>query len=312
MTKSASSTTSPASGDVRRKRLVKELGGVNAVKRADARGAPGPAVAARRRWPEAVHDKIHGGRPAMSRRPRGPVGAARAVVAGRVHRRGRPRVRGADPAARRRSTSPGPRGCSTSGAARARSPGWPCAGGAQRRRSASTRRGRRSRSRRSGAAEPGLRPRRARRRCRSPTASFDAAVACLVFEHIRDVDDAIAEVARVLRAGRPVPVPPEPPAAADAEQRLDRRPGARPARAVLAHRPLPRRGRDDRGGGEGRVHPVHPPPAVPLPQRAGRRRASCCAAWRSRPRRPASSPGPPSTQAAATIPRLLFLRLEKT
>jgi SAM-dependent methyltransferase len=32
-------------------------------------------------------------------------------------------------------------------------------------------------------------------------ACFDAAVACLVFEHIRDVDDAIAEVARVLRPG---------------------------------------------------------------------------------------------------------------
>jgi len=33
------------------------------------------------------------------------------------------------------------------------------------------------------------------------SASFDAAVACLVFEHIRDVDDAIAEVARVLESG---------------------------------------------------------------------------------------------------------------
>lgn len=32
-------------------------------------------------------------------------------------------------------------------------------------------------------------------------ASFDAAVACLVFEHIRAVDEAIAEVARVLRPG---------------------------------------------------------------------------------------------------------------
>lgn len=31
--------------------------------------------------------------------------------------------------------------------------------------------------------------------------SFDAVVACLVFEHIRDVDDAIAEVARVLVEG---------------------------------------------------------------------------------------------------------------
>jgi SAM-dependent methyltransferase len=30
---------------------------------------------------------------------------------------------------------------------------------------------------------------------------FDAVVACLVFEHIRDVDDAIAEVARVLPTG---------------------------------------------------------------------------------------------------------------
>ena len=31
--------------------------------------------------------------------------------------------------------------------------------------------------------------------------SFDAVVACLVFEHIRDVDSAIAEVARVLQPG---------------------------------------------------------------------------------------------------------------
>ncbi len=31
--------------------------------------------------------------------------------------------------------------------------------------------------------------------------AFDAAVACLVFEHIHDVDDAIAEVARVLEPG---------------------------------------------------------------------------------------------------------------
>lgn len=34
-----------------------------------------------------------------------------------------------------------------------------------------------------------------------PDASFDAAVACLVFEHIDAVDDAIAEVARVLEPG---------------------------------------------------------------------------------------------------------------
>jgi SAM-dependent methyltransferase len=34
-----------------------------------------------------------------------------------------------------------------------------------------------------------------------PDASFDAVVACLVFEHIDDVDTAISEVARVLRPG---------------------------------------------------------------------------------------------------------------
>jgi SAM-dependent methyltransferase len=34
-----------------------------------------------------------------------------------------------------------------------------------------------------------------------PDASFDAAVACLVFEHIDAVDEAIAEIARVLRPG---------------------------------------------------------------------------------------------------------------
>ena len=34
-----------------------------------------------------------------------------------------------------------------------------------------------------------------------PDATFDAVVACLVFEHIRDVDGAIAEVARVLTPG---------------------------------------------------------------------------------------------------------------
>jgi SAM-dependent methyltransferase len=33
------------------------------------------------------------------------------------------------------------------------------------------------------------------------TGAFDAVVACLVFEHIRDVDDAVAEVGRVLRPG---------------------------------------------------------------------------------------------------------------
>ncbi|MDQ3980780.1 MAG: methyltransferase domain-containing protein [Actinomycetota bacterium] len=34
-----------------------------------------------------------------------------------------------------------------------------------------------------------------------PAAAFDAVVACLVFEHIDDVDDALAEVGRVLQPG---------------------------------------------------------------------------------------------------------------
>ena len=44
-------------------------------------------------------------------------------------------------------------------------------------------------------------PRPAPARCPFADGAFDAVVACLVFEHIRDVDDAIAEVARVLRPG---------------------------------------------------------------------------------------------------------------
>ena len=49
-------------------------------------------------------------------------------------------------------------------------------------------------------------------------------IACLVFEHITGYEAAIAEVARVLRAGRSLRLPAEPPVAASAEQRLgDRR-----------------------------------------------------------------------------------------
>jgi SAM-dependent methyltransferase len=53
-----------------------------------------------------------------------------------------------------------------------------------------TRRGGGARYARAGAGELPFAP-----------ASFDVVVACLVFEHIRDVDDAIAEVARVLEPG---------------------------------------------------------------------------------------------------------------
>jgi hypothetical protein len=40
-------------------------------------------------------------------------------------------------------------------------------------------------------------------------------------------------------------------------------------RAVLAHRAVSDRARDDRGGREGRLHPVHPPAAVEVGERAG-------------------------------------------
>ena len=118
---------------------------------------------------------------------------ARRLVDRRVHRRRRPRVRGADPAARRRGAARRARGSSTSAAATARSAAWPRQLGAelvvgvdptwnQIRVAARARR------------RPGVRSAPARRSCRSPTRSFDAVVACLVFEHIRDVDEAIAEV----------------------------------------------------------------------------------------------------------------------
>ena len=98
-----------------------------------------------------------------------------------------------------RSTNcPASIGSSTSVAATARSAGcWPRPG---REWWASTRRGTRSASPTSAAGERRS-PGPARPNCPSPTSSFDAVVACLVFEHIDDVDDAIAEVARVVRPG---------------------------------------------------------------------------------------------------------------
>ena len=140
--------------------------------------------------------------------------------------------------------------------------------------------------------------------------SFDAVVACLVFEHIDDVDAAIAEIARVLAARRAVLLLPQPPAAADAGQRLDRRPGARPARAVLAHRAVPAGGGDDRGGRAGvHIRFVHRPLS---------RYVNALAAHGlllERMVEPAPPPGFLALAAeyteAATVPRLLYLRARK-
>ena len=92
-----------------------------------------------------------------------------------------------------------PAACSTSGAGRGRWPGWrrrTARGGS----SASIRPGRSSSSPPSAAGGPAY-ARSGAAALPFPDGAFDVVVACLVFEHIRDVDDAIAEVARVLEPG---------------------------------------------------------------------------------------------------------------
>ena len=102
-----------------------------------------------------------------------PVGDPRRLVDRRVHRRRRPRVRRADPAARRRRARRRATGCSTSAAATGRSAGWPrplgaelvvgvdptwnqisVAARARRRPGLRPRRGRRPAVRRRGASTP--------------------------------------------------------------------------------------------------------------------------------------------------------------
>ena len=147
-------------------------------------------------------------------------------------------------------------------------------------RSASTRRGTRSRS----PAERGGGAGYARAGADGlPFAdgSFDAVVACLVFEHIDDVDEAIAEVARVLEPGgrfcfflnHPLL---QTPGSGWIDDQI-----ARSARAVLADRPVPRRGGDDRGGRARRLHPLRPPAAVALRQHARRPRPAARADGRA-------------------------------
>ena len=175
--------------------------------------------------------------------------------------------------------------------------------------SASTRRGTRSGSPRS-AVEDRCSRAAALQPCRSPTrpSTRRSPASC---SSTSAMSTRRSPRWRACSSRRALLVLPQPPAAADAEQRVDRRPDPRPARAVLADRSLPDRGRDHRGGGEGRVHPVHPPAAEPLPQRARPTPASCSSGWTSRLHRPASSPARAEYEAAATIPRLLALRLRR-
>ena len=93
-----------------------------------------------------------------------------------------------------------PTGCSTSAAARGRSPGSRRAGGAAVAVGVDPTAAQVVEAR---AARAGARPTAgpAPAALPFPSGAFDAVVACLVFEHIRDVDAAIAEVARVLAPG---------------------------------------------------------------------------------------------------------------
>ena len=216
------------------------------------------------------------------------------MVAGGVHRWCRPRVRGADPAARRRGPGRRGPGCSTSGVARAR---WP---GALAGRGAAT--------------VVGVDPSRAQlavavQRAGGPIyiraaaaalpfagGRFDAVVACLVFEHIREVDAAIAEVGPDAAPRRPVRLLPQPPAVAGAEQRMDRRQRSsiRPSSTGASGRTSSRTSRSSRwrracssrsstGPCRGTSTPWRPTVWSSF-------------GWMSRRRPPASWPGRPSTR----------------
>ncbi len=244
-----------------------------AVERGPHREVHGRVIASVRRHAPSVTG---------ARRQRPAVGGPRPLVDRRVHRRRGRGVRGADPPA-------GGRGAARRGAG-ARRRLWRRAG-QPARLEARSRAGGRGRP----DAQPDLRGPRARwRPGLRAWAGGEAAVRRRRVRRRRRLPRVRAHRRRRRgdRRGGPRAPPrravlllPQPPAAADAEQRLDRRPVPRPARAVLADRRLPRRGRDDRGGRQGRVHPLRPSPARPLRQRAGRQRPADRADGRARPAR---------------------------
>src|SRR5262249_28089492 len=121
-------------------------------------------------------------------------------------------------------------------------------------------------------------------------------------------------------ARRSLPAVPQPPAAADAGQRLDRRPGARPARAVLAGAAAPVPAPDEPGAGPyrtgrgttGGVEPAAHFRFVPRPLSRYVNAMAQCGLLVERMVEPAPPPGflalAPEYPDAATVPRLLYLR----
>ena len=169
----------PGLGETRKKRLVKEMGGVGKVKQASLEELKALLLAARTRWPRPSTTRstpfVRGvGRERAGRsgtrarrRQRTAVGDARRLVAAGVHRRRRPRVHRADPSARRGVDRRAPRGAR---GRHRRGPGRP----RDRRRQRLDRRRRRSdrnqideAARRRGG--PALRPVRRGGAARSPT-----------------------------------------------------------------------------------------------------------------------------------------------
>ncbi len=231
------------------------------------------------------------------------------MVDRRVHRGRRPGVRRADPAhGRRRAGRCDPR-------ARRRLRG----------RADHPARRRPGRRRRRHRPRPDVEPDLGRRRAGSATgfvragadglpfadASFDAVVACLVFEHIDAVDEAIAEV-------WPGSSNPAAGSASSSTTRCCRRRAAGwiddqvldPPEQYSAHRPVPARGGDDRGGRARRPHPLRAPAAA--------RYVNALAdhgLLLERMIEPAPPPGFLALAAeygeAATVPRLLYLRTRR-
>ena len=147
-----------------------------------------------------------------------------------------------------------------------------------------------------------LRPVAAPSACPSPTAPSTRSSPAWCSSTSLRPDAAIARGGPGPRAGRPLPLLPQPPAAADPGQRLDRRPGPRPARAVLADRALPGRGRRVEEVEKGVFIPFVHRPLSPLRQRSWPTPACPGAAWRSRPRRPGFLARAPEYQQARHHP----------